>query len=1019
MREKKRRKPPTAKGKTSSSPQKREPEEKQGVQQSTTESFPIVCLGASAGGLKSLEEFLSNTTDKGDMAFVVISHTDPDRASLLPVILQRKSKMQVRTVEEGMIPERNTVYLPPSNKDLLIQNGIFHLQDREQIGRLHLPIDLFLESLAKNCEEFAGCIILSGTGSDGTHGLRLIKEAGGIGIAESRTSASHYGMPQSAIETGMVDFILEPAQMPRQLIEYFERHFLLKDTAEAATGGLEEVKEIPKPLNSIIRLLASRTKHDFSHYKKSTLIRRIERRINVTHSQNAARYLDYLRRNADESGALFQELLIGVTEFFRDPEIFNLLSEKVLPDLFARREEGESLRIWVAGCATGEEVYSVAIVVSEYMRAHKITCGLQIFGTDIDPKAIEKARQGIYLQNIANKVGAERLERFFTKKGDHYQVKKELREPVVFAIQDILRDPPFTKLDLLFCRNLLIYLESAAQDRVISFLHYSLKTEGVLFLGPSETVGRFSRFFNTLDRKYGMYSKKDLPVTDRPILEFPRVEMRLGSGIMYTQPVGYAKEQAAPGIAQAAEKFLLKELTPSCVLVNQGGHILYVHGRTGKFLELVTGRPDLEVSSMARGGLRFPLSSALRRASVSKKQIHQRGLRVKTNGGFLKIDLTVTPLTEPGLLKDTLMIVFEESSASPEKAVKELPEEKADLIEPRTAELEQELLRVREDHRSALEELETSNEELKSVNEEMYSANEELASTNEELNSSREELQSLNEELNTVNNELQSKIEALTEAYASITDVLNSTKIAILFLDNDLFIKRFTPEAAILMNLIDTDVGRPIAHISHNLQIEDLPHKIRQVVITLAAVDENVQTVDGHWYQMRCMVHRTNRNVIEGAVLTFINIDAQKKAQGEVERIDKRAVGAAKKFSDCIVDTARESFLVLNKGYCVLSANRSFCQTFQVAEKEVKGKSLFELQDHQWDIPSLRTLLKEIKKENKASDDFKIERRFPNVGQKHLLLNARLLVEDDEKSGRILFAIKDITGRNIPQEKGK
>ncbi len=850
-------------------------------EQAQKAAFPIVCLGASAGGLKSLEGFLSKAPKDCGMAFVVISHTDPERTSLLPDILGRTSGIPVIIIEEAMVPEQNTVYLPPSNRDLVIDREEFHLKEIERKDGLHLPIDRFLESLSKAWGKRSGCVILSGTGTDGTHGLRLIKEAGGVTLAETKSSAGHFGMPQSAIETGMVDFVLEPARMPGRLIDYFEHPVTLQDPAEVA-GGRKDGKQIPKSLHQIIQLLADNTGHDFSHYKKNTLIRRIERRMSVSRSKTAAQYLDYLRRNDHESEALFQDLLIGVTEFFRDPETFILLKEKALPALFSSRDENADLRAWFAGCATGEEVYSAAMVICEYLEEHGIRCPVQIFGTDIDPKAIDKAREGVYLQNIAAQVSPERLHRFFSRAGDRYRVNKEIREPVVFAVQDILRDPPFTQLDLLFCRNLLIYLEPEAQNRLIPILHYSLEPEGLLVLGSSESTGGFAGFFNMLDKKHSIYQKKEGPVTARQAIEFPVRGKRPKQTAQYVPPGSHGKPQVSSDIAQATERLLLKNHTPSCVIVDQAGRILHVHGRTGKYLELPEGKQDLDVSNMAREGLRSELFSALRRASASKKEIRRRRVRVKTNHNFEEIDLTVTPLNEPSPLENTCMILFEETRGPSEiPDLKRLEEREADPDPRPNMEVEQELMKLQEDYKSALEELKTSNEEMRSTNEE-------LQSINEELESSREELQSLNEELNTVNAQLQNKNEALSEAYFSITDVLNSTKIAIVFLNNDLTVKRFTPEAAGLINLIEPDIGRPISHISHNLKIDDLPQRVKSVADTLSAVEDEIQTRDGHWYRMCIMIHRNRDNRIEGTVLTFINIDDQKKAQTEIGRLGEK-----------------------------------------------------------------------------------------------------------------------------------
>jgi two-component system CheB/CheR fusion protein len=940
MSGKKKKAPPSLKEKTSGSQKKKDPKEKQAGK----DSFPIVCLGASAGGLKSMEAFLSTVPQKSGMAFVIISHSDPGHRSLLPEILERTSSIPVTTIEEGMNPEQNKIFLPPSDKSLVMEQGRFHLKERYRRDALYMPIDIFLESLAKEREKLAGCVILSGTGTDGTHGLRIIKEKGGVAMAEDKTSAGYYGMPQSAIETGLVDFVLEPQQMPGELIGYFRHTPTIVETRDRKA---EEADQIPHALNKILALISNNTGHDFSLYKKSTLIRRIERRMSVTRSRNATEYIHFINQNPKESEALLQDFLIGVTEFFRDQEVFSILKEKILPGMFSSLHSNESLRVWVPGCATGEEVYSLSMIFNEYMSEHKIKCGLQLFGTDINKNAIEKARDGVYLPNIAAKVSAERLERFFHIDHHYCRVKKEIREPVVFAVQNVLRDPPFTKLDLLLCRNLLIYLEAEGHKRLIPLFHYSLKPEGILVLGPSESIGYYGELFNVVDKKYSVYRKQEIHQGIRMEFKFPTGGKTVEVSHKNLPTADPAKHGKSLSIAQATERLLLRMHTPCCVIVSQSGHILHVHGKTGKYLEIPVGKPNLEVTNLAREGLRFALSSALRQAVSSNREIRKERVRVRTNGEFQEINLTVTPLSERSQLKDTLMVVFEEVPAFPEKGA---PDDANNDVARRIIELERELTSLREDYNSALEELETSNEELKSVNEEMYSQNEELQSTNEELQSSREELQSLNEELSTVNNQLQDKMEEINESYASITDVLNNTNVALLFLDNELCVKRFTTEITSLINLIDTDVGRPIEHISHNLQLDDLHEKLRKVTNTLITFEEDVQTRDGHWYWMNILVNLTRENVIEGTVLTFINIDAKKEALVKVEQLMEQEVQAAKRFCDNIVDTVRESFLVLDRGFKVLTANRRFYETFQVTPEQTEGKSLFELGDRQWDI---------------------------------------------------------------------
>jgi two-component system CheB/CheR fusion protein len=958
--------------------------------------FPIIGIGASAGGLEALEAFLSHMPKESGMAVVIISHTDPERATMLPDILKRKSKIPVSLIEDGNRPEQNRAYLPPSDKDLMMKDGAFHLEARQRRDGLHMPIDLFLRSLAEDCGERAGCVILSGTGTDGTQGLRLIKEKAGVAVSQKPDSARHPGMPQSAIDTGLVDFILAPGEMPKKLIQYFEHPGRIKAEDKAAEPPSRE-------LQKILTFLANRTHHDFSLYKKSTLVRRIERRMSVTGSQNGSEYISHLHRNPREVESLFEDLLIGVTNFFRDPEVFSFLRKEVLPDMIGRSPQGGPLRVWIAGCSTGEEAYSVAMIVREALEEAQSNRQMQVFATDLDRKAIEKARRGTYIENIAGDVNPERLERFFIREDHHYRLKSEIRESIVFAVQNLLSDPPFSSLDLLVCRNLLIYLEAKAQQKLLPLFHYTLKKDGVLFLGSSESVGRFVELFEPINKKFSIYRKKEVGNAARPMVEFPTSAPRLqqdSTHIHDEERTGHGE-----GVARETEKELLKRYTPACVVVDREGGILHVHGRTGKYLEDPAGRPTLNIVDKAREGIRFALSSALRKADSSGEECRHERLRVRTNGGFEQLNLTIRPFSGPSGLKNAFMVVFEDLAAAPERESRQDGEGAEDQND-RILELESELSRVRQEYQGSMEELQSSNEELRSANEEIQSSNEELQSANEELESSREELQSLNEELSTVNSELNSKTEDLSKAYESITNVLDSTQIAILFLTRNLTVKRFTSGAAGLFNLIESDIGRPIEHISHNLTDLNFGEKARRVLDDLTPFEDDIRTKDGHWYRMRIMVHRTGENVIEGTVATLVNIDVQKQAQAEIERRNAE-------FAESIVNTIRESLLVLDVNFRVDRANRSFYETFKLTPERVKGRSLFELGEGQWDIGKLRDLLTRIVSEGTGFENYRIEHPFKTLGLKRMLLNARILRHDGTETVKILLAIEDITnGKN-------
>jgi two-component system, chemotaxis family, CheB/CheR fusion protein len=851
--------------------------------ESADPAFPIICIGASAGGLEAIEAFVGALPAASGLAFVVVTHTDPGHVSMMPELIKRKARAAVKLIEPGMPIEADTIYIPPSNRDPVIRQGMFELNKRPDKPGAHMPIDLFCKHLAQARQERCGCVILSGTGTDGTYGIRLIKENAGLVLAQDERSAKHAGMPTSAVESGFVDDVLHPAQMPQRLIAYFKHPARIKIRAQ-------DEGQASDPLGRILAFMANRTRHDFALYKTSTLVRRIERRMTVTRSENPSAYLDFLHHNPSEIRALFQDLLIGVTSFFRDPEAYAFLKQNVFPELLARSGNGGVVRAWMPGCSTGEEAFSVAITLNECLDAENINRDLQIFATDIDGRAIAKARQGVYLPNIANDVGEQRLERFFRKMGGLYQVKREIREAVIFAEHNVLRDPPFSNLDLLVCRNLLIYLKSEAQNKLLPLFHYTLKKNGILFLGTAESVGLYPELFKPLSKPYSIFQKAEH--VSRPKVEFPTGVKALKEAARANAPQG-AEASGVPAhhqvLAHAVEQELLKAHTPTCIVVNPAGDIVHIHGRTGKYLEPGPGKFNPRLSDMAREGLRIVLLSALRRAREQKEQpIYERGLRIKTNGGYQYVDLIIKSGDLPPL-KDLLLIIFQERSEPP--AIDDTPhtsEPDGPDAAQRIEELEHELMRVNQSYRQALEELETSNEELQSSNEEMQSSNEELQSTNEELESSREELQSLNEELSTVNSELHSKINELKQAFDAITHVLNSTHIAIVFLDKELRVQRFTREATRLINLIETDVGRPIEHISHNLDYGQLTQKARRVLETLTSFEDEVATKDRIWYRMSILVHRNERHGIEGVVLTFVDIDSQKKAQQKLESMGGR-----------------------------------------------------------------------------------------------------------------------------------
>ncbi|MFA5181567.1 MAG: chemotaxis protein CheB [Syntrophales bacterium] len=868
-------------------------------------NFPIVGIGASAGGLAAFEAFFSAMPANVDpgMAFVLVQHLAPDHKSILTDLIRRYTRMQVYEVQDGMAVQPNCTYIIPPNRDMAFLNGTLQLLEQTSFRGMRLPIDFFFRSLAQDQRERAICIVMSGTGSDGTQGVRAIKGEGGMVIVQNPESTEYDGMPRSAIATGLVDYVLPVAEMPAQLISY---------VAHAFNKRIHQVLLPPAPrvedaLKKICILLRAQTGHDFSQYKQNTMVRRVERRLAVHQIDRLDGYVRYLQQNPAEVEALFRDLLIGVTNFFRDPEAFAALDEQVIKQLFAGKPEGAAVRVWSLGCSTGEEAYSLAILLQERMEAMKQTFKVQVFATDIDSRAIDVARAGAYPANIAADVSPERLARFFSQnqEGGVYRITKGTRDLLVFSKQDVIKDPPFSKLDLISCRNLMIYMSGDLQKKLIPMFHYALNPGGVLFLGTSETVGEFIDLFAPVDRKWKLYQRKEDPrgVYRRTLGGFvPPLTKEEDRSAPKPATAGHREASKIP-VRELAEQALLHEYTPASVVVNEGGDILYIHGRTGRYLEPAPGDAGMNIAKMVREGLRRELVTALHKSATFKETIIYPDLRVKTNGDFINVNLTVRPLTarpEATVAPILFLVSFEDAPAAlPVRPGQTEGTDSGAVDAPadsdvRVARLEQELRAKEEYLQTTLEEMETSNEELKSSNEEMQSVNEELQSTNEELETSKEELQSVNEELGTVNSELQTKVSELSRANNDMNNLLAGTGVGTVFVDHQLRIRRFTPAATQLINLIQTDVGRPVGHIVSNLRDYDrLLEDTQAVLDTLIPKELEVQIKGGNWYLLHIRPYRTLENVIEGAVLTFFDITEIKRAQEalrEVEKVRRLAV---------------------------------------------------------------------------------------------------------------------------------
>ncbi len=835
-------------------------------------SFPIVGIGASAGGLEALEQFLTHIPSGSGLAVVIVQHLDPTRKGIMPELLQRATGMRVLQVRDRTKVRPECVYVIPPNKSLSILHGVLHLLAPVAPRGLRLPIDLFLRSLAQDRQERSIGVILSGMGSDGTLGIRAIKEAGGVVLVQDPATAKFDGMPRSAIDAGLADIVAPVEELPGKIVAYLRRTPLVprveQEVPEKAQGALAKA----------VILLRARTGHDFSLYKKNTLYRRIERRMGLHQISRMTDYVRYLQENAQELDLLFKELLIGVTNFFRDPAAWEQLRHQALPELLAQRPPGHTLRAWVPGCSTGEEAYSLAMVFQEALDevGPKANHTLQVFATDLDRDAIDQARHGFFSENIAADVPPERLARFFVKEAHGYRVRKAIREMIIFAPQNLIMDPPFTRLDILSCRNLMIYLAAEMQQKLIPLFHYNLNPGGILFLGSAETVGNATDLFAPLEGKARLYRRRDSALRPAPV-EFPTAFAAPSTG----GPAPGSASKPAQNLQALADQLVLQRHAPPAALVNDAGDILYISGRTGRYLEPAAGKANWNILAMAREGLRFELVSAFRKVLRQKGGVTLRGLRVRDDRGEQAVNVSLQRLEESGPLQGLVMIVFTDVAAPvPARAAGDGG--RPPLRSPRLATLERELQAARHEARTVREEMQSSQEELRSANEEMQSTNEELQSTNEELTTSKEEMQSLNEELQTVNTELQVKVDELSRSANDMKNLLNSTDIATLFLDNDLNVRRFTTQAAKIIKLIPGDVGRPITDLASELRYPELATDARGVLQTLVPAEKSISARDGRWFAVRIMPYRTLDDRIDGVVITFADSTAAKTMEARL-----------------------------------------------------------------------------------------------------------------------------------------
>ncbi len=850
-------------------------------------SISIVGIGASAGGLEALEVFLAQIPIDSGLAFVIVQHQDPTHRGTLVEILQRHTLLPVYQIEDQMQVSPNCIYVIPPNRDLSISNDILYLQEPTAPRGLRLPIDFFFHSLAEDKQQNCIGVILSGMGSDGTLGLRAIKEKAGAVFVQEPSSAKFDAMPQNAINSGFVDVVAPVLELPGRIITYLQH-------IPSSTEKVKLADPSQSAIEKILFLIKIETGNDFSFYKKNTLYRRIERRMGLYQLSSINDYVNYLKEHTQEIKLLFKELLIGVTRFFRDPSEWEQLKNEILPKLLSNHQDVSILRAWVVGCSTGEEAYSLAIIFKEALEESQPTnknLSLQIFATDLDKDTINKARIGFFPQNIITDVSEARLQRFFTEEENGYKVNKEIRDMVIFAPHNIITDPPFTKIDILTCRNLMIYLDTELQKKLLHLFHYSLNSSGVLMLGSAETIGNATYLFASLPGKTRIFRRLESTRT-LGHAEFPTFFTRKFRES--SEPCHIPARFTAPSnLKTLVESLLLRMYSPAAILVTDQGDILYISGKTGKFLEPATGKANLNLFAMAREGLKQALNEAFQKAIRQESPLSLKAIKVRTNGNFQGVDVTIHPIVERQVFTGIVLVIFNNVELS--KETKIINPNPGKVEEDRVITLIEELEHSHKTLQITREEMQNSQEELKAANEELQSTNEELQSTNEELTTSKEEMQSMNEELQTINHELQAKIDELSRTSNDMHNLLNSTDIAILFLDEGLKVRRFTNQVTSIIKLIPGDTGRQITDLVSELEYPSFAADTRDVLRTLVFKETQVPTHDKRWYIVRIMPYRTMENKIDGVVITFTNITESKILEFELRKTQSNLQNLLKK----------------------------------------------------------------------------------------------------------------------------
>jgi len=964
------------------------------ISQTAQRPFPIVGIGASAGGLEAFSQLLEHLPPDTGMGLVLVQHLDPSHSSALTELLGRTTRLPVTEVKNGTVVEPNHVYVIPPNVNMFISRGVLRLQARHGQAPGHRSIDMFFNSLAQDQGHQAIGVILSGTATDGTLGLEAIKAEGGIAFAQEEKSARYDGMPRSAIASGCVDFVLTPQEIGYELHRLSTHPYIVP----ATTARAPELPDESSAFKRILSILRQRTGLDFTAYKTSTLHRRIARRLALSQKRNLDEYVTLLRDKPAEVDALYEDLLINVTSFFRDPGNIEFLKKKVFPKICLQARPEEPLRMWVAGCSSGQEPYSLAMAFLEFAESRKQSNRLQIFGTDANEAGLEKARAAIYPKALLADVSPQRLRRFFVEaSGGHYAVSKTVREMCVFARHNLIADPPFSRLDLISCRNLLIYLEPDVQKKIMPIFHYALKPGGFLWLGTSESVGGFADLFAPLNKRNKIYIKKSAAAPRT--FSFPRSDR--------SQTARQKKREPGSGVVKAfdpqreGDRILLARYAPASVLINDEMEVLQFRGDTGVYLKPAPGKPTMNLLKMLREGLMLPVRAMIQKARREKNPVMRASVRFKQNGGMALVKVGVLPLKHLPTQEAHYVVTFEPpaggalagegaSHGSASAKTKDSTRSKVNRGEEflsKAAEsgairrLTDELADTKDYLQSVIEQYDAASEELQSAGEEAQSSNEELQSINEELETSKEELQASNEELSTVNQELQNRNTEVSALNDDLLNLLSSVSIPVVMVGRDLRIRRITPAAEKALNVIGSDIGRLISDVKLKVEIPGLEEVIAEVIDTITSRELEVQDRQGRWQSVRVRPYKTMENRIDGAVIALVDVDALKRSEQRAQQ--------ARDYAEAIVDTVREGMVVLDSALRVQKANNSFYETFRLNRSETEGRIIYELNRGQWNIPALRTLLEEILPENPVFNNFEIEQRFDHIGDCTMLVNAR------------------------------